>query len=88
MKKGDKIIWDSHFEYELGYFLSDNGVMFNTYLVKLVTGIVHGEVSHSINEIKSYTPELHQEMIDKYHVLRTFPIKPKPVLWKQKIESI
>jgi len=66
IKVGDKIIWDSQFGYEIGIFLG-NGNQYNTYLVNLTTGIVQGEVSHSINEIKLFSIELIDKLNKKYN---------------------
>lgn len=66
MKKGDKIIWDSGFGYELGTFVKERGVMHHTSLVNLTTGIVQGEVSHSISEILPYSREKQHELNVKY----------------------
>lgn len=65
-RPNDKIIWDSGFGYEIGYFLSENGVMYNTYSVEIITGICTGEVSNSINEIKPYSKELIKELSKRY----------------------
>lgn len=62
---GDKIIWDSNFGYEIGIFLGW-GNQYNTYLVNLTTGIILGEVSHSIDEIKLYSDELKDKLNKKY----------------------
>jgi hypothetical protein len=73
MNKGDKIIWDSKFGWEVGYFLSDShDVMYNTLEVNLVTGVVDGSIMHSRDEIKPYTKELAKEMKKKYKYSRSF----------------
>ena len=73
MKKGDRIIWDSGFGYEIGYFIksSDNN-MYNTYLVDICTGIITRECMHSKNEIKPYNSENLAEMQKKYKYIKEF----------------
>ncbi|MEO6305570.1 MAG: hypothetical protein ABIP51_20570 [Bacteroidia bacterium] len=71
MKKGDKVIWDSNFDYDLGYYLG-KGVTYNTFLIDKVTGIVKGPVSYSISQIKPYTEELHKELKEKYSSNKNF----------------
>ena len=46
----DKVIWDSNFGYEVGYFLGKGNSM-GTYLIDMQTGIVQGKCSHSESEI-------------------------------------
>jgi hypothetical protein len=70
-KKNDKIIWDSHFGYEIGYFIGE-GVMYNTFEVDLITGVVHGSVSHSKSEIHPYSEELVEKLTNKYGYEKTF----------------
>jgi len=73
LKEGDKIIWDSHFGYEIGYYVSDEGVMYNTCLVKLVTGICPG-VNNSLtkHEIIPYNRENLTEMVTKYNQVKSY----------------
>ena len=72
MKNGDKIIWDSGFGYEIGYYRADEGVMYGTCLVDLRTGIAIGEVSMSKIEIHPYTIEKIAELTAKYKYEKTF----------------
>ena len=73
MKKGDKIIWDSHFGYEIGYFIEEsNENMYNTYKVDMITGIVTGEFYHSKNEIYLYSSAKQVEMQEKYGYVNEF----------------
>ena len=67
MKKGDKIIWDSHFGYEVGYFSNEKGVMYNTSEVDLVSGIVHGKLSVTSYEILAFTKEIVESLNVKYN---------------------
>jgi len=65
-KAGDKIIWDSGFGYELGYFVGE-GVMHNTWSVNLITGCSIGQdVSFDKSEIFLYSDEEHQRCKQKY----------------------
>ena len=73
MVKGDKIIWHSHFGYDVGYFVGDKGVLDGTVLVDLRSGIVQGVVSHSKSEILPYTKELQAELANKYGYNKRLP---------------
>lgn len=73
LKRGDKIIWDSGFGYEVGTYVNSRGVMYGTCLVDLVTGIIHGEVSHPHKNIFHYSDELAEKLSKKYKcALKTF----------------
>ena len=73
MKHGDKIIWDSHFGYEVGYFIKESDdIMYNSYLLHLVTGSVIGTSLRSKDEIIEYTDENLQIMIKKYDYIKNF----------------
>lgn len=64
---GDKIIWDSGFGFEIGEFVSKKGVVFNSVLVKLATGIVPNKVcSLPPREIYHYTKELEEKLKNRY----------------------
>lgn len=63
---GDRIVWDSGHGYDIGFFVSDKGVMYNTYLVDIITGLFTGEVSHSISQIKPYSKDLIKELSARY----------------------
>ncbi len=69
--KGDKIIWDSHFGYELGYFVG-TGSGYYTFEVDLVTGCSQGLVSFTETEIHQFTDENHAKMIKKYKQTKNF----------------
>lgn len=68
---GERVVWDSHFGYEIGYFLGE-GVMMNTYLVDVCTGKITGECSYSKDEIHPYTNELIDFLIIKYGYEKRF----------------
>jgi len=73
MIKGDKIIWDSGFGWEVGFYIRDSDdTIYNTHEVLLVTGVVNGSIMHPRDEIKPYTKELAKEMKKKYKYNRTF----------------
>ena len=73
MKKGIKIIWDSNFGYELGYFIkkSDEN-MYNTFLVDIRTGIITGKCMHYKNEILLYNSDNLELMKKKYNYIKKF----------------
>ena len=63
MIKGDKIIWNSGFGYEIGYFIEKSDFnMYNTYKVNMISGKITGECMHSKNEIFLYSDELLKQM--------------------------
>jgi chemotaxis signal transduction protein len=70
-KLNDRIIWDSSFGYEIGYFIGD-GKLMSTYEVMLVTGKVQGLVSHSISEIHKYSEDLIDALSKKYGYEKKF----------------
>ena len=63
MKAGQKIVWDSGFGYEIGYFLGEDPNNSFHYRVTLITGRVQGEVSMPQNEIKP----CHENQLWIYH---------------------
>lgn len=65
MKKGDKIIWDSHFGYELGEFVKskDDGEV----VIRLTTGSVIGEISDYETRIYPYSEKKIEELRSLYH---------------------
>lgn len=71
MKKGDKVILDSHFGYELGYYLKE-GNLYHTYLIDIITGLIKAPVSYPIAQVFPYTEEFHTELKKKYHSNKNF----------------
>ena len=72
-KQEDKIIWNSLWGYELGYFISNSDdSMYNSYNVYLVTGSVEGESLRSKDEIIPYNEDTIKEMVKKYGYTKTF----------------
>ena len=69
-----KIIWDSGFGYEIGYFtrISDE-IMYNTVIVELITGSQIGSAMRSKDSIKLYNDETLNMMVKKYHYFNEFP---------------
>jgi hypothetical protein len=66
MKKGDLIIWDSHFGYDVGYYSKEEGVMYDTCEIVLVTGVSEGKFSASHHEVKPFTKEKIEELNQRY----------------------
>ena len=67
----DKVIWDSHFGYELGYFLGE-GNQYNTYLIDKITGLIHEPCSHSKSEVYKYSEDLVNKLKIKYGYEKSF----------------
>lgn len=68
---GERVVWDSHFGYEIGYFLGE-GVVFNSYMIDVCTGVITGECSYSKNEIHKYSDELIDYLNKKYGYEKRF----------------
>ena len=72
-KKGQKIIWDSRFGYDLGYFIGDtNHNMYGTFGVDLVTGIVGGKLFVYESEVIPYNEDTIKQMVKKYGTEKQF----------------
>ena len=69
--KGDRVIWDSHFGYEIGYFIGE-GNQYNTWLIDIITGICVGECCHSKIEVHKYSDELIDKLTKKYGYEKRF----------------
>lgn len=67
----DRVVWDSHFGYEIGYFLGEGNSM-DTYLIDIRTGLITEPCSHSRSEIYPYTDELIDELTKKYKYEKRF----------------
>lgn len=67
----EKVIWDSHFGYEIGYFL-DEGHVEETYLIDVRTGVVHEPTCYSKSEVHKYTNELIDKLTIKYGYEKRF----------------
>ena len=71
MNEGDKIIWDSHFGYEIGYF-GGVGKIYSSFECDMITGIVQGLNSYTETEIYPYSDELVLELTKKYGYEKSF----------------
>lgn len=67
----EKVIWDSHFGYEIGYFLGE-GNQYHTYLIDVRTGLIHEPTCYSKSEIHKYTNELIDKLTLKYGYEKRF----------------
>ena len=67
----EKVVWDSHFGYEIGLFLGE-GNSYNTWLIDVKTGLVHEPCSHSKNEVYKYSEELIDRLYEKYGYEKRF----------------
>lgn len=74
MEYGDKVIWDSGFGYDLGYYIRKDDNIYNNVRCDMVTGIAQREISYSKTEVIPYTEEKHEEMKKKYryHANKSF----------------
>jgi hypothetical protein len=73
MVKGNKIIWDSGFGYDIGYFIENSEkIMYNSYKIELVTGVIQEETIRSKDEIIPYNIENKIKMIKKYKYDKVF----------------
>jgi len=61
----EKVAWDSHFGYEIGYFLGE-GHVYETYLIDVKTGVVHEPTCYPKSEIHKYSNELIDKLAKKY----------------------
>jgi len=69
--KGDKVIWDSYFGYDLGIFQGE-GVTEDTYNIIMETGVVQGSNCLPKSEIHKYSPEKLKEVSKKYGYTKYF----------------
>jgi hypothetical protein len=69
-KVNDRVIWDSGFGYEVGYFKGDGN--YDGWLLRLTTGIVTKECSYPESEVKPYSDELIEEMKKRYGYEKSF----------------
>jgi len=67
----DRVVWDSHFGYEIGYFLGE-GHVYDTYLIDVITGVVHQPTCYPKSEIHKYTNELITKLTKKYGYEKRF----------------
>lgn len=67
----EKVVWDYFFGYEIGYFLGE-GNHFHTYMIDMITGLIHEPSSYPKQEIHKYTNELIDELTKKYGYEKRF----------------
>ncbi len=74
MKKGDRIIWNSGFGYEIGYFVEflENKTLDYDCKVELITGVVQGVTMKNFNEIEQYTDKRQSHLKSKYGYDKAF----------------
>lgn len=66
MKKGDLIIWDSRSGYDVGFYSKDEGVMYNTCEIELVTGVGSGPICVEPYKVHKFTKEKIEELNQRY----------------------
>lgn len=69
----EKIIWDSGFGYEIGFFIREaNDIVQNTVIVELITGSQIGSALRSKDSIHLYCEETLEKMYKKYKYWHNF----------------
>ncbi len=72
-KFNERVIWDSNFGYDVGYFLGE-GVMEWTYLIDMKSGLIHMPCSQPKDEIHPYSNKLVEELTKKYGYRKTLSL--------------
>lgn len=67
----ERVVWDSGFGYEIGYFLGE-GNLYDTWLIDVRTGLITEPCSHSKSEVFKYTSELINKLTAKYGYEKRF----------------
>ena len=67
----ERVIWDSGFGYEIGHFLGE-GLIENSYMIDVRTGIITEPCSHSKDEVFKYTTKLINKLTTKYGYEKRF----------------
>ena len=67
----ERVVWDSGFGYEIGYFLGE-GTSYDTWLIDVKTGLIVEPCSHSKSEVFKYTTELINKLTAKYGYEKRF----------------
>jgi hypothetical protein len=67
----ERVIYDSEFGYEIGYFKGP-GILYHTYLIDLRSGIIQEPISYSISSIHKYSCELIKELTLRYGYEKSF----------------
>jgi len=75
-----KIIWDSGFGYEVGYFIRvADDIMYDTVIVELITGMQKGNALRTKDSINWYSDEALSIMYQKYKYYNHFPSEENSV---------
>lgn len=69
----EQVVWDSHFGYEIGFFLGE-GNRYNTYLIDVKTGLIHEPCSHPTGQVHKYSEKLIDVLNVRYGYEKRFPI--------------
>ncbi len=67
----EAVVWDNHFDYEIGYFLGE-GHVYETYLIDVRTGVVQEPTCYPKSEIHKYSNELIDKLTKKYGYEKRF----------------
>lgn len=67
----EKVIWNSGFGYEIGYFIGEGNIM-GTYLIDTCSGVVIGENSYPKRQIEAYSNERILELTKEYGYQKSF----------------
>jgi len=70
-KQNQRIIYDSGFGYEIGYFQGE-GLLLGTYQVDICTGVSVGLISHSKKDIINYSDDVITALSSKYGYEKRF----------------
>jgi hypothetical protein len=73
LAKGQRVVWDSGFGYDLCLFVEESTTQYHSYKVDMVTGNLKGQNNtFSKDRVKPYTKELIQKLSQKYGYTLTF----------------
>lgn len=73
METGDKIIWHSGFGYDIGYYVGESDdIMYNSYEIELVSGIILGKTLRDKDQVVPYTASTMTEMVEEYGYEKKF----------------
>lgn len=70
-KKNERVIWNSGFGYEIGYFIGA-GTSMGTYEINTRTGVITGENSYPIGQIEPYSEKRIEELVKEYGYEKSF----------------
>jgi hypothetical protein len=84
LTEGDRIIWDSGFGYEIGYFIEDSDhVMYHSYRVNLISGLIIGKSLRNKDEVYKYTDVQVEKLYEKYGYIKEFTQNLKRNKWEK-----